>query len=87
MVTGKKRSPKHILEGHTGRVWCVAVSPDGSKIASASADFTVKLWDIQTGDLLQTFGHLGEVRTVAFSPDGKLLASGGDDLEIKLSQI
>ena len=65
----------------------MAVSPDGSKIASASADFTVKLWDIQTGDLLQTFGHLGEVRTVAFSPDGKLLASGGDDLEIKLSQI
>jgi WD40 repeat protein len=64
------------------------VSPDGSKIASASADFTVKLWDSQTGELLQAFtGHLGEVRTVAFSPDGKLLASGGDDLEIRLWQV
>ena len=77
--------PRHILEGHAGQVWCVAVSPDGSKIASGSADFTVMLWNIETGDLLQTFkGHLGEVRSVAFSPDGKLLASRGDDLEIKL---
>ena len=85
LATGEKRSPKHILEGHAGQVWCVAVSPDGSTIASASADFTVKLWNIETRDLLQTFtGHLGEVRSVAFSPDGKLLASSGDDLEVKL---
>ena len=64
-------------------MWCVAISPDGSKIASASADFTVKLWDIKTGELLQTFtGHLGEVRSVVVS-SGKLLASAGDDLEVK----
>ncbi|MEP0924355.1 hypothetical protein [Leptolyngbya sp. ST-U4] len=80
--------PKHILEGHAGQVWCVAVSPDGSKIASASGNFTVKLWDIETGELLQTFtGHLGEVRTVVFSPNGKLLTSAGDDLEIKLWKL
>lgn len=63
-----ERSPKHILEGHAGQVWCVAVSPDDATIANASADFTVKLWNIQLGKLLQTLtGHLGEVRTVKFS--------------------
>lgn len=63
-----ERSPKHILEGHAGQVWCVAVSPDDSTPASASADFTVKLWNVQSGKLLRTLtGHLGEVRTVKFN--------------------
>lgn len=66
----------------------MAVSPDGTKLASASADFTVKLWNIETGDVLHTFtGHLGEVRSVTFRPNENLLASGGDDLEIKLWQL
>ena len=87
LETAEKQQP-HILRGHAGSIWCVAISPDGRKIASASGDYTVKIWDLKTGQMLETLtGHLGEVRTVAFSPDGQMLASAGDDWEIKLWQL
>nr|MDJ0596762.1 caspase family protein [Pleurocapsa sp. MO_226.B13] len=87
LETAEKQQP-HILRGHAGRIWSVAISPDGRKIASASGDYTVKIWDIKTGQMLETLtGHLGEVRTVAFSPDSQMLASAGDDWEIKLWQL
>ena len=64
---------------------CVAFSPDGRTLASASWDQTVKLWDVASGRELKTLsGHAGKVTSVAFSPDGKALASGGADKTIKL---
>ncbi|WP_158263095.1 pentapeptide repeat-containing protein, partial [Amycolatopsis sp. CA-128772] len=70
------------LTGHTGSVWGVAFSPDGTRLATAGAsDGTARVWDVMTGEVLNTFtGHTGSVRGVAFSPDGARLAtadSGG----------
>lgn len=46
------------LEGHTRGVVSVKFSPDGSLLASASADKTVRLWNTQTGEAVRTLeGH------------------------------
>lgn len=59
------------LVGHTGNVYTVVYSPDGSTIASGSWDGTVCLWDSQTSELLETLrGHTRNVASAAFSPDG-----------------
>lgn len=56
--------------------------PDGQKVASASFDKTIKIWDIKAGkQVLSITGHTAPVNAIAFSPDGKLIASGS---QIKL---
>jgi len=69
-----------IIAGHTSRVRGLAFSPDGTTLASASWDRTVKLWDVASGSLLQTLtGHTDRVNKVAWSPDGRIVASCGFD--------
>ncbi|HEU5201058.1 MAG TPA: hypothetical protein VFU32_15585, partial [Ktedonobacterales bacterium] len=75
--------------GHTHGVNSVAWSPDGRRIASASDDGTVQVWNASTGKRLLTFGSqikgnnggillgglLGGVQAMAWSPDGTRIAS------------
>jgi WD40 repeat protein/tetratricopeptide (TPR) repeat protein len=70
----------HTLIGHTADVVCAAFSPDGRRLATASFDRTIKLWDTGTGrDVFSLRGHTAGVVALAFSPDGNRLASGGID--------
>ena len=67
----------HLLRSflaHDSAVTAVTYSPDGKFLASASADRSVKIWNTQTGDLLQTIQFEKDTWDVAFSPDGKILA-------------
>jgi WD40 repeat protein/serine/threonine protein kinase len=69
------------LTGHEKRVQSVAWSPDGRFLASGADDNTVRVWDVETGQLLQT---LTGKATVAWSPDGRYLAAGSDDNTVRV---
>jgi WD40 repeat protein len=70
-VTG---APVH-FRGHRKRIECIEFSSDGARLASASSDGTLRIWDAASGECLRIFAlKLGELHWVTFSPDGLTLA-------------
>ena len=73
------------LQGHTGRVYTVALSTDGQTVISGSWDKTVRIWNAASGELLQTLqGHTDAVRSVALSTDGQTVISGSWDKTVRI---
>ncbi len=67
------------LRGHRGLLTDIAVSPDGSRAATASLDKTIRLWDLGSGEGRVLGAHEDRVTSVAFSPDGERVVSASDD--------
>ncbi|KAI0703560.1 miller-Dieker lissencephaly protein [Cytidiella melzeri] len=75
----------YTLTGHREAVTKVAFHPTFSIIASASEDFTVKIWDWETGEFERTLkGHTRNVNDLDFDSKGNLLATASSDLFIKI---
>jgi WD40 repeat protein len=66
------------LTGHSDAVNAVAVAPDGRRVVSASDDNTVKVWNVETGEVLATFTCDSVAHCCAFSDAGKLIVAGNN---------
>lgn len=73
------------LEAISSQANSMAFSPDGTRALFASADKTVRLWDVETNREIRRFiGHSASVWSVAFSSDGRLALSGSADRTVRL---
>lgn len=85
-IAAHEVSPLHYaLTGHTDTIFGLAFRPDGECLATASADCTIRLWDVTRKALIQTLtGHTATVYAVAFSPTGQWLASASRDHTVRV---
>ncbi|WP_162525837.1 MULTISPECIES: TIR domain-containing protein [unclassified Mycobacteroides] len=75
------------MAGHTGLVFHVTYSPDGTRIASGgTGDTTVRVWDAETGAPVGVpfAGHLDAIEGLTFTPDGKQIVSISSDKTIQI---
>jgi WD40 repeat protein len=73
------------FKGHSDWIRSLAFSPDGQAIVSGSNDKTVRLWNVQTGQLIYLLtGHKDRVKSVGISPDGNAIISGDASRIVKV---
>ena len=73
------------MHGHTDIVTSIDMDSEMNKIISASRDSTIKIWDAESGNLIQSINaHNGSVLDLKMNPASKQFASCGDDSTIKI---
>ena len=87
--TPGSQQPDKVLDGHAAPIASLSVSPDGTTLASASWDRTVRLWplDGSGGEPRVLEGNAQNVNGVAFSTDGKNVVSVGYDATVRIWSV
>jgi WD40 repeat protein len=77
-----------LYQGHENAVFDLAFSPDGKRLASASADQTIRIWETESEEeVAQLKVDNIQFQSLAFSPDGTTLVSGGSDSLLRLWDV
>ncbi|MEM7794062.1 MAG: NB-ARC domain-containing protein [Cyanobacteria bacterium P01_C01_bin.118] len=69
----------NIIAAHSAWIYQIVFSPNGKLLASASHDYTAKVWEVSTGRCLQTFNHASITNGIAWSADSTQLATVSND--------
>lgn len=79
------------LKGHAGQLTDAAWAPPGAtgdRLATASADGTVRIWNAATGETVHVLrGHMGAINDIDWSPDGAYIASAGTDGTVRIWHV
>jgi len=82
---GVKDEAQIVFESHTDSVYCVALSPDGTKVLSGGGDDVAYVWESSSGNVLsQLSGHTDSIVACAFNFDGSMCATGSYDTTVKI---
>ncbi|XP_075259376.1 serine-threonine kinase receptor-associated protein-like [Convolutriloba macropyga] len=75
------------LEKHKGAVWCVAINSLATRGVTASADHTVKIWDLLNGNEIHQLDHKGIVKSVAMSKNSNRIITCGQDRNLLMYRL
>ncbi|MFX0106738.1 MAG: WD40 repeat domain-containing protein [Candidatus Hodarchaeota archaeon] len=83
------RREMHVLPGHRGAVYGIAVMADGSRAVSiADMDLAVRIWDFERGNLVTALApNSAHINAVAVTPDNRYVLTGGDDGKVRIWDI
>lgn len=73
--------------GHKGAVWSCQMDPTGNLAATASGDYSARVWDAITGQSLVELPHKHIVKTCVFSPNSQRLATGGKEPSLRIYDL
>ena len=72
------KKAQHALDGHRGRVLAMSASPDNKTVLTTGVDSTLKLWDLQSGELIHSLkGDTYAVNSITLSPRGDRVVGSG----------
>eukprot|EP00008_Paramoeba_atlantica_P010604 CAMPEP_0201475364 /NCGR_PEP_ID=MMETSP0151_2-20130828/783_1 /ASSEMBLY_ACC=CAM_ASM_000257 /TAXON_ID=200890 /ORGANISM="Paramoeba atlantica, Strain 621/1 / CCAP 1560/9" /LENGTH=408 /DNA_ID=CAMNT_0047855423 /DNA_START=200 /DNA_END=1426 /DNA_ORIENTATION=+ len=73
--------------GHKGAVWSSRINSTATRVATASADYTARIWDAITGEEMFCFTQSKVVKTVDFSSQGTQIVTGGVEKTLRLYDL